>query len=58
MLLITSDLTEMVDVADRIAVMDEHRIRGLVENDRNYERVSTAIMGFIHGRTAPAAQAS
>ena len=57
-LLITSDLTEMVDVADRIAVMDEHRIRGLVENDRNYERVSTAIMDFIHGRTAPAAQAS
>jgi len=56
-LLITSDLTEMVDVADRIAVMDDHRIRGLVENDRNYERVSTAIMGFIHGRTAPAAQA-
>jgi ribose transport system ATP-binding protein len=51
-LLITSDLTEMVDVADRVAVMDAYRIQGEVENDRNYERVSTAIMGFIHGRKA------
>ncbi len=51
-LLITSDLTEMVDVADRVAVMDDYRIEGMVENDRNYERVSTAIMGFIHGRSA------
>ncbi len=51
-LLITSDLTEMVDVADRVAVMDGYQIRGDVENDRNYERVSTAIMGFIHGRKA------
>ncbi len=51
-LLITSDLTEMVDVADRVAVMDGYRIMGLVENDRNYDRVSTAIMGLIHGREA------
>jgi ABC-type sugar transport system ATPase subunit len=50
--LITSDLTEMVDVADRVAVMDEHRIQGLVENDRNYERASIAIMVLIHGRKA------
>lgn len=51
-LLITSDLTEMVDVADRVAVMDDYRIQGLVENDLNYERVSTAIMALIHGRKA------
>lgn len=51
-LLITSDLPEMVDVADRIAVMEDYRIQGLVENDRNYERVSTAIMGLIHDRKA------
>ena len=51
-LLITSDLTEMVDVADRVAVMDDYRIEGMVENDRNYERVSTAIMALIHGRKA------
>ncbi|WP_421696002.1 sugar ABC transporter ATP-binding protein [Aestuariivirga sp.] len=57
-LLITSDLTEMVDVADRVAVMVDGRIEGLVENDRNYERVSTAIMGLIHGRaTAASARA-
>jgi ribose transport system ATP-binding protein len=51
-LLITSDLPEMVDVADRVAVMDDYRIQGVVENDRNYERVSTAIIGLIHGRKA------
>jgi ribose transport system ATP-binding protein len=51
-LLITSDLAEMVDVADRIVVMDGYRVHGEVENDRNYERVSTAIMGHIHGREA------
>lgn len=49
-LLITSDMPEMIDVADRIAVMDEYRIKGVVENDRNYEAVSHAIMGFIHGK--------
>ncbi len=56
-LLITSDLTEMVDAADRVAVMDGYRIRGdVVENDRNYDRVSTAIMGLIHGSAkSPAA---
>ncbi len=51
-LLITSDMPEMVDVADRILVMDGYQIKGEVENDRNYERVSRQIMGFIHGREA------
>jgi ribose transport system ATP-binding protein len=51
-LLITSDMPEMVDVADRILVMDDYQIKGEVENDRNYERVSKQIMGFIHGREA------
>ena len=51
-LLITSDMTEMVDVADRILVMDGHRIKGEVENDRNYDRVSQAIMSVIHERKA------
>ena len=49
-LLITSDMPEMIDVADRILVMDNYQIKGEVENDRNYERVSRQIMGFIHGR--------
>ncbi len=47
----------MVDVADRVAVMDDYRIQGVVENDRNYERVSTAIMGLIHARGPAAAEA-
>ncbi len=51
-LLITSDMPEMVDVADRILVMDGYRIKGEVENDRNYDAVSKAIMGFIHGQQA------
>ena len=49
-LLITSDMPEMVDVADRIVVMAGFEVKGEVENDRNYERVSSAIMGYIHDR--------
>jgi ribose transport system ATP-binding protein len=51
-LLITSDMPEMIDVADRILVMDSYRIKGEVENDRNYDAVSRKIMGFIHGKAA------
>ena len=51
-LLITSDMPEMVDVADRILVMDGYRIKGEVGNERNYDAVSKAIMGLIHGQAA------
>lgn len=51
-LLITSDMPEMIDVADRIMVMSDFRIKGLVENDRDYERVSHAIMALIHDAVA------
>jgi ribose transport system ATP-binding protein len=51
-LLITSDMPEMVDVADRIVVMAGFSIKGEVENDRNYERVSRAIMACIHESAA------
>jgi ribose transport system ATP-binding protein len=51
-LLITSDMPEMIDVADRILVMDGYRIKGVVENDRNYDAVSKAIMSFIHHHAA------
>ncbi len=51
-ILITSDMPEMIDVADRILVMDGYRIRGEVENSRNYEQVSHAIMGMIHAHQA------
>nr|HMQ57335.1 sugar ABC transporter ATP-binding protein [Rhizobiaceae bacterium] len=51
-LLITSDMPEMVDVADRIVVMAGFEVKGEVENDRNYERVSRAIMELIQKRKA------
>jgi ribose transport system ATP-binding protein len=51
-LLITSDMPEMIDVADRILVMDGYEIRGEIENDRNYDRVSHAIMSLIHRAAA------
>ena len=51
-LLITSDMPEMIDVADRILVMDGYRIKGEVGNDRSYDPVSRAIMALIHDRAA------
>lgn len=49
-LLITSDMPEMIDIADRILVLDNYEIKGEVANNRNYDVVSKAIMGFIHAR--------
>jgi ribose transport system ATP-binding protein len=47
-LLITSDMPEMITLADRIAVMDGYRIKGAITNDRDYERMSREIMELIH----------
>jgi ribose transport system ATP-binding protein len=47
-LLISSDMPEMVTLADRILVMHGLRIVGEVENDRRYETTSKAIMARIH----------
>ena len=47
-LLISSDMPEMVAVADRILVMHGFRIVGEVANDHVYETTSKAIMGRIH----------
>ena len=47
-LLITSDLPEMVALADRILAMDQYRVKGEVTNTRNYAEVSEKIMGLIH----------
>jgi len=47
-LLITSDMPEMITLADRIAVMDGYRIKGAIANDRDYGRMSREIMGLIH----------
>ncbi|MFE4969284.1 sugar ABC transporter ATP-binding protein [Streptomyces sp. NPDC056660] len=47
-LLISSDLAEMVTLADRIVVMTDHRVRGEVDNDRDYDRMSGRIIRLIH----------
>jgi ribose transport system ATP-binding protein len=54
-LLITSDMPEMVALADRIVVMADFSIRGAFENDGAYAVASEKIMGLIHGLShAPA----
>jgi len=47
-LLISSDMPEMVTLADRVLVMHGFRIVGEVANDHRYETMSKAIMGRIH----------
>jgi ribose transport system ATP-binding protein len=51
-LLITSDMPEMITLADRIAVMDGYRLTGTLVNDRDYGRMSQGIMQLIHGDDA------
>ena len=53
-LLISSDLPEVVTLADRIVVMSALRITGSVANDRDYARMSQAIIRLIHARPATA----
>jgi ribose transport system ATP-binding protein len=47
-LVITSDMPEMVALADRIVVMDRYRVKGTVENNGVYADMSESIMGLIH----------
>jgi ribose transport system ATP-binding protein len=49
-LLITSDMPEMITLADRIVVMADYRIKGEIENTRNYADMGEAIMSKIHAR--------
>ncbi len=46
-LLISSDMPEIVRVADRILVMRSHRIVGTIANSHNYGEVSEAIMSRL-----------
>jgi ribose transport system ATP-binding protein len=50
-LLITSDLVEMVTLADRILVMRGFHVCGEVVNDHVYEPVSRQVMSLIHADT-------
>jgi ribose transport system ATP-binding protein len=47
-LLITSDMAEMVTLADRILVLHGFRVVGEVVNDHQYESSSAAVMNLIH----------
>lgn len=46
--LISSDLPEMISLADRISVMREYRIVGTIENSKDYPEMSQQIMNAIH----------
>ena len=54
-LLITSDMPEMITLADRIAVMNGYRIQGELVNSRKYDAMSQGIMNLIHGAASAAA---
>ncbi len=47
-MLISSDMPEMITLADRILVMRDFALVGEIENERRYEPMSRRIMGFIH----------
>jgi ribose transport system ATP-binding protein len=57
-LLISSDMAEMITVADRILVMHDFRVVGEVTNDHRYEPTSAAIMTTIHAVEPAAAGAA
>lgn len=54
-LLISSDMPEMIALADRIAVMDNYQISGEVMNTGDYDDISHCIMDLIHGSEVSAA---
>ncbi|WP_204113628.1 sugar ABC transporter ATP-binding protein [Shimia biformata] len=56
-LLITSDLPEMISLADRILVMDEFILKGAVANTRDYKAMSQSVMEHIHHSTDELRQA-
>ena len=47
-LLISSDLPEMILLADRVVVMRDMMVVGNLENSRAYEEMSSLIMNCIH----------
>jgi ribose transport system ATP-binding protein len=51
-LLISSDLPEMVELADRIAVMRDFVVQGEVDNTHGYEEMSRAVINLIHREPA------
>lgn len=50
-ILISSDLAEMISVADRVLVMRAYELVGDLENTKDYTSMSRAIMGSIHSNS-------
>jgi len=53
LVLISSDLPEIVTLADRIAVLADFEVRGQLVNDRDYDRMSQQIIRLIHAEITP-----
>jgi ribose transport system ATP-binding protein len=51
-LLISSDMPEMLHLADRVLIMNEMQLVGEMQNSRNYEEMSQAIIQAIHTHPA------
>lgn len=51
-LLITSDMPEMIALADRIIVLNDYQVRGEISNTREYDTMSESIMNLIQGEEA------
>lgn len=47
-LLISSDMPEMITLADRIVVVNDFRVMGDIYNTRDYDAMSEGIMSLIH----------
>lgn len=47
-ILISSDMPEMISLSDRIIVMKNFQIKGEKENNHNYGSMSSSIMEYIH----------
>jgi ribose transport system ATP-binding protein len=47
-LLISSDMPEMVRLADKVSVIRDGQVVGTLENDHDYAHMSKEIMGLIH----------
>lgn len=56
LILITSDMPEMIALADRIVVMNNYRVTGEIDNTRHYDAMSEQIMALIQGEEAALAE--
>ncbi len=55
LLLITSDMPEMIALADRIVVMSDYRVMGKIDNNREYRAMSEQMMSLIQDQEPEAA---